>query len=212
MALSGTFLQPQVRIYEPGLEEEWRRGGGVVHWAMLCMQFFEQPQEAEVAGDRLTGFFGNTHSFSTRLYHMSPSPPQHPMTALQNHCTPVSPCNYALGTAPPLPCHHSHLWPSAAPQASLSSHQGWDPGGNGALELLAESPREWVCTFWHAWRSLITHFDSVEKFFNTPDISVTKPAPHPSPTHYTFGIVSHTGANHTEDVEDLDSCECLHNA
>lgn len=63
----------------------------------------------------------------------------------------------------------------------------------------------------HGGPSLVTHFDSVENLFNTQDLSVTKPAPHPSPTHYTFGIVSYTGANHTEGLEELDSCEGLHN-
>lgn len=59
--------------------------------------------------------------------------------------------------------------------------------------------------------SPVTHFDSAEKLF-TVDVSVSKPAPCPSPTHYTFGIVSYTGVNHTEDLEEPDSCERLHNA
>ena len=64
----------------------------------------------------------------------------------------------------------------------------------------------------HGGPSLVTHSDSVEKLFNALDHSVTKPAPHPSPTQYAFGIISYTGANHTEDLEELDSCERLHNA
>lgn len=136
----------------------WRRNGEEIEELTTgpcsTMQLLRHPQGAEVARDHLTDCLGNANSFSTRLYHMGPSPPQHPMTALQKHLASVSPCSYASGNTPPLPCHHSCLWPSTAPQASLGSHQCWEPAGNGALELLAESPREQVCTFWQAWRSI----------------------------------------------------------
>lgn len=59
--------------------------------------------------------------------------------------------------------------------------------------------------------SLITHFDSVEKLFNAWSRSLTKPVPCTSPIHYTFGVASYTGANPTEDLDELDSCDCLHN-
>ena len=85
----------------------WRGNGEEVEElsAGLCssMQLLEHPQGAEVARDRLTGFLGNAHGVSTRLYHISLSPPQHPMTALQKHHAPVSLCSYVLGTAPHCP-------------------------------------------------------------------------------------------------------------
>lgn len=64
----------------------------------------------------------------------------------------------------------------------------------------------------HESPSLVIHFDSVENIFNTLEVSIVKPTPCPSPTHYTLGIVNYTGDNHTEDLEELDSCEHLHNA
>lgn len=93
------------------------------------------------------------------------------------------------------------------PPALLSSHQGSDPGGNSALHLPDESSRTSSVSFHVHGGLLWLPFASVEKLSNALDLSVTKPAP----TRYTFGIISCTGAHHT-DSEELGSCGHLHNA
>lgn len=116
--------------------------------------------------------------------------------ALLPHCSAIIP-TYGLLQ---LPKHHSaHI--SAGIQQGMLPWSSW-----------LRVPVRFAPFGMRGGPSLATHLNSVEKLFNTLDLSVTKPAPHLSPTHYTFGIVSYTGANHTEDLEELDSCEHLHNA
>lgn len=109
----------------------------------------------------------------------------------------------------PLPWHLYHLWlpPVAQLTSGLRSSREQCPGASG-WEF-----REQLCIFPCAWRPFFgSPSVSVEKLSNTLDISVTKPAPGASPTHYTFGIISCTGASHTEALEELGSCGHLHNA
>lgn len=137
--------------------------------------------------------------FSTRLSHSL-----HAMTALQKYHSFMSPC---IGH--PLPhflWHHSHAWSSVDPPVLLRSIR------NSALQLLDESSGSSFVSFGvHGAPSLVP-FVSVEKLSRTLDLSVTKPARGPSPTHYAFGIISCAGANHTEALEELGSCGHLHNA
>lgn len=112
------------------------------------------------------------------------------------------------------PAIHFCLWHFVAPWASLSSYQcrQIQQGTVPWSSWTRVSGSRFAPFSMHGGPSLVTHFHSAEKLFSTPDVSVTKPASHHSPTHYTFGIISYTGANHTEDLEELDICECLHNA
>jgi len=141
------------------------------------------------------------------------SPPQHTMTAFQKLRGPVSPCSYALGTTPPPPCITPTSGPLQLPRHRSARISAGIQQGEVPWTFWLRVPGSCFAPFsMHGGPSLFTHFGFVEKLFNAPDLSVTKPAPRPSPTHYTFGIISYTGANHAEDLEELGSCERLHNA
>lgn len=205
MVLPGPFLLLQVRIYEPGLEEEWGRNGGVVHRATCSSSNIPGGRSGRGPPYRL---FGKCrHPQHRALPHVAepssaphdyPSDTSCPRVAMlcNGQCSPS-----ALPSLPPLASAASQAHSSAGNQQGMVPWSSW-----------LRVPRSGFATFGtHGGPSLVTYFDSVENLFNTQELSVTKPASHPSPTHYTFGVVSNTDANHTEELEELDSCERLHN-
>lgn len=122
----------------------------------------------------------------------------------------MSPCTgHSLPTSlTPLPCLALCGSPSAAQLTSgLRSSREQCPAAPG-WEFQKQ-----LCIFWCVWMSFSGYpFVSVGKHSSSLDLSVTKPARGPSPTCYTFGIISCTGANHSGALEELGSCGRLHNA
>lgn len=122
-------------------------------------------------------------------------------------------CHHALGT-------HSPTTLTSLPHLALCGSPSTVQLTSGLRSSREQCPaapgwefQEELFIFQYAWRSFSGYpFISVEKLNGTLDLSVTKPAPGPSPTHYTFGIISCSGANHTETLEELGSCGHLHNA
>lgn len=121
-------------------------------------------------------------------------------------------CHHALGTHFPTALTSlPHLTLCGSPSiaqltSGLRSNRKQCPGAPG-WEFQKQ-----LCIFQFAWRSFSGYpLVSAEILGNTLDVSVTKPVPGPSPTHYTFGIISCTGANHTEALEELGSCGHLYN-
>lgn len=103
------------------------------------------------------------------------------------------------------PFSSTHFWPSVVSSASLSSHQWQEGVGNSNTKLLVRVPGSRFSPY------EVLGCPSLFSFcMETQGFLATKGCSHPPLTH-TFGIVSYTGVNHIDDLDELDSCDCLHN-